>query len=680
MLTSVRLQGFRGFDDLTIPVSQTTVLLGPNSCGKTSVLHAVRFATAALRQATEKNDVRIASSADGFVVDLAGWPHHRWMPAAALVDLELLATREDLTDGFSVELHFSESSEVSWTRVVVDENLLCSVSFHSASLLKKLKRQRKSQSAAGSAVPAALLKPLLDRLPRVLFLPAFYGITREEEYRTSATVARLLESADQSRIVRNLVARLSGDELRRLNDFLGASVKARIVNRSLSQDVESTEHLSVIFQDTDGELELASGGTGFVALVALYAALQQELRERRGERAVLVLLDEPEAHLHPSLQGQIADTLADLAGEFGAQLILATHSVEMINRLGRRGDDTKLLAIDRGRQRIASLDSEDNLLRELSSFCDLSPFASLQLLRSQRILFHEGPSDRKILDGCADLLYRHNPARLERYRSYVFASLTGVDNSGAADILRRALAPFFRGVPATEAVRIIRVLDHDLKREARFGPWTAPEGETKLTQLDVVWSAYSIESLFLSAPCLFAWLRLVTQDAGLDDAHLQSYVEQALERANKSERLLDEVHPDLQRECGRYAERELRNEKQAEIDKLRSEGKEQQARKKEEELPTLVVNHQAITNKAYALATEKLRKEPAVWQHGRNRAAFVLNEVRQRLPKELQGKLPASPVGLVTNRHLLSRVGTPSQIEALIPEEIRRLLEEMTGE
>src|ERR1700722_11162637 len=43
MLTSIRLQDFKGHRDTRVPLGRFTLLGGPNGSGKTSVLQALRF-------------------------------------------------------------------------------------------------------------------------------------------------------------------------------------------------------------------------------------------------------------------------------------------------------------------------------------------------------------------------------------------------------------------------------------------------------------------------------------------------------------------------------------------------------------------------------------------------------------------------------------------------------------
>ena len=55
----------------------------------------------------------------------------------------------------------------------------------------------------------------------------------------------------------------------------------------------------------------------------------------RAENSSLLLLEQPEIHLHPRLQANLADFLLTLADQ-GQRIIVETHSDHFINRLRRR--------------------------------------------------------------------------------------------------------------------------------------------------------------------------------------------------------------------------------------------------------------------------------------------------------------------------------------------------------
>ena len=42
-LREVKIENFRGFENITIPINDTTILIGQNNCGKTAFLDALRL-------------------------------------------------------------------------------------------------------------------------------------------------------------------------------------------------------------------------------------------------------------------------------------------------------------------------------------------------------------------------------------------------------------------------------------------------------------------------------------------------------------------------------------------------------------------------------------------------------------------------------------------------------------
>jgi len=50
----------------------------------------------------------------------------------------------------------------------------------------------------------------------------------------------------------------------------------------------------------------------------------------------IILLEQPEIHLHPSAQADLADVLIDVVNERGVQIILESHSEHLLRRIQRR--------------------------------------------------------------------------------------------------------------------------------------------------------------------------------------------------------------------------------------------------------------------------------------------------------------------------------------------------------
>lgn len=114
-------------------------------------------------------------------------------------------------------------------------------------------------------------------------------------------------------------------------EFIGSkSVSLSVPKYSLP--LQNNEQIT-INATIDGRLRLLSqlgAGIGESLIVLLVAKLSQEWRNPPID---VVLLEEPELHIHPSLQRRLLDKLS----EYGVQLIVATHSPAVVNWFARSG-------------------------------------------------------------------------------------------------------------------------------------------------------------------------------------------------------------------------------------------------------------------------------------------------------------------------------------------------------
>src|SRR3989344_3600697 len=52
----------------------------------------------------------------------------------------------------------------------------------------------------------------------------------------------------------------------------------------------------------------------------------------------ILLLDEPDAHLHPDLQVRFADFIVNVCDSFDLQVLVATHSASLMSAIGQFAD------------------------------------------------------------------------------------------------------------------------------------------------------------------------------------------------------------------------------------------------------------------------------------------------------------------------------------------------------
>jgi len=87
--------------------------------------------------------------------------------------------------------------------------------------------------------------------------------------------------------------------------------------------------ITSIDQLSSGEAQLLTIGLDVVTMGAIWEI------ENRASR--IVLIDEPDAHIHPDLQVRFADFLVQVADRFSLQVLIATHSTAFLAAMGQFG-------------------------------------------------------------------------------------------------------------------------------------------------------------------------------------------------------------------------------------------------------------------------------------------------------------------------------------------------------
>lgn len=121
---------------------------------------------------------------------------------------------------------------------------------------------------------------------------------------------------------------------------------------------ESDGHVSIkVTDEKNGDDNLADMGSGYAQLLPVIIMLWQTidnssyskhpLHVQSGKK--ILAIEQPELHLHPSLQMRFADVLASVINnsrESGISFIIETHSKEIINRLGIKVEENVIQSED----------------------------------------------------------------------------------------------------------------------------------------------------------------------------------------------------------------------------------------------------------------------------------------------------------------------------------------------
>lgn len=108
---------------------------------------------------------------------------------------------------------------------------------------------------------------------------------------------------------------------------------------------------SVVLQSDNGEFNMTDVGYGYSQILPVltkiwYTAYKfrkptRRMRYSMDVESVMLLMEQPELHLHPALQAKVADAMLNYVkqGEVNSaqkRIVVETHSQTIINRLGRR--------------------------------------------------------------------------------------------------------------------------------------------------------------------------------------------------------------------------------------------------------------------------------------------------------------------------------------------------------
>jgi len=262
-------------------------------------------------------------------------------------------------------------------------------------------------------------------------------------------------------------------------------------------------YITVEYTQGAKAFDIIAGGSGFHQTLTLLAFLY-------GYRPDTILLDEPDAHLHVSLQREILDYFKRKSIDLGTQFLIATHAEEFA-----RGVDASQIVslLNRVPRRV---ESKPAVLQAMS---DVSNEEITRLIASPYILYVEGESDERILRAWAQ------PCDAQEAMDKVcFKAMGGGNKENMKERANQHFAALQQIVPE---VRRLMLFDHDGAENA-FHPgadnptlveWKRKNIENYLLVPDA-WKRAALRQMKLPEDDLFAQPVLQMIDAFFLDQNL----------------------------------------------------------------------------------------------------------------------------------------------------------------
>ena len=310
MITKIVLRNFKRFKKQIFEIDSNIVFAGQNNSGKTTVIQAIaawRFALLEWLESGRKER--------GF-----GITRQEFSPVPLREFKQLWS---DTSTGFKKDEVHGKSQGTPRPLTIEIHGGLREDKWQ---LAMEFKYNGKNQIYVGPTVH-------VDKIPtgakelEVAYIPSFSGIGTEEHEITRKYQDTLIGQGKPGDILRNLLQEVGGN----VGDWqkLCGHIKDIFEYELLPPSPRGAKSFIVCeYRPIGGghrpSLDINTAGSGFQQVLMLLAFLY-------ARPASVLLIDEPDAHLHINLQGEILRLLKKISQERGGQLIVATHSEVVID-------------------------------------------------------------------------------------------------------------------------------------------------------------------------------------------------------------------------------------------------------------------------------------------------------------------------------------------------------------
>ena len=309
MINKVVINHFKKFDQLEFKLPSHLVhlvIVGPNNSGKTTLLQAIGAWSEIASQWLEKNPDLARKEDNNYLSTHLNLLRFYSVP---LKDFDHLWKNKDIQKPASVWLH-TDQWKIGF-EVIYEQAELVSI--------------RPVKEVKENDLEKYIEKPLIP-----VYIPTASGLDSEEDhFNNQDLIKQHLAKAQAGKILRNLILSVSKnltkwEELQRIiKTFFGYE---------LTHPSAGAQIYIRYRHSSQGQLyELSSASSGFLQVLLIYA------RVLASKGKSVLLIDEPDAHLHILLQDKMYQELQKLSQDNQSQLIISTHSRELINATKGKG-------------------------------------------------------------------------------------------------------------------------------------------------------------------------------------------------------------------------------------------------------------------------------------------------------------------------------------------------------
>lgn len=422
-IEKLEIENFKAFKSLEYSCNKNfNVIVGENNIGKSTIFEALnlwKFAYDRLIQERDKS--RFYKAASNYYLPFSELNQIR------LVDDNDLFYKANIASA-SITVNIREG----------DEQFSLKIRFEKPGIKNSYIRFFNSDCFSEFERFADFVRPKSCSLRNAIFIYQTRPISiigRSEPFYNNGQIENKISIGKSQDVLRNKVLKTENSQVRvaerfdklegRLERVLKKRYKIRFKNKNRTDD----EYVRITAECADHkELEISMMGSGFLQILEIFSTM--EYIESHADGICLILIDEPDSHIHSDLQSYLIDELKNHAD---SQILVISHNDRLVSKV----DEGELFYLNNAVKVLGRLDP---LL--ISDFHKVkmglaSVLEELSGEDARPIILTEGKSDKKILDTAWEKL---NPGQPIPFK--IISSGIQIDEdrrTGSAETVRRSI-------------------------------------------------------------------------------------------------------------------------------------------------------------------------------------------------------------------------------------------------
>lgn len=378
-IEKVHVSWFKGFKDFELICLPFTSLVGPNNSGKTSILQAIQLF----------HNIFIYSLGNGNTPNLTNFQESSdpssQITKVSFGDPDAIWLQKNTTNPCKITVVFSNGYEVYLE--------ISGLNRYKINIQKEglsLNRNLNEPSHAEAITEIYNLKPL--------FVPSMSAVSSVERFIAFPNLQNQLNEGRATEIWRANIYWQYNNGAKDTFDKAVTEVRRYLPNVRIlppKLDMDHTPKFLIQYEEDETIFDIGVSGSGLRTLLGLAVVLHTS-------DSKCMLFDEPDAHLHGTLQRIVARMLLDHAAEHNLQIFTTSHAPDFVSEI----PVDQLVWIDRTKRGGETSNELGIYLVELGS---VTQAEAIKAYGANKILFVEGKLDKDMLSQMLDLARIKNP-------------------------------------------------------------------------------------------------------------------------------------------------------------------------------------------------------------------------------------------------------------------------------